>query len=79
MNKKHNSGLRGRRVEVIDGQFEKSLRKFRKKVENSGVLKDLQDKEFYTPPSARRVRREAQAKKRWQKYLKSQNLPGKTY
>ncbi len=79
MNRKHNSGLQGRRVEVVDGQFEKSLRKFRKKVENSGVLKDLQDKEFYTPPSVKRVRREEQAKKRWQKYLRSQTLPGKTY
>lgn len=79
MNRKHNNGLQGRRVEVIDGQFDKALRKFRKKVENSGVLKDLQDKEFYTPPSEKRVRREEQAKKRWQKYLKSQTLPGRKH
>ena len=71
--------LSGRRVEVRDGNVDKALRKLKKKVEAAGTLKDLQNKEFYTPPSVTRLREKAAAKKRWEKYLKSQQLPPKSY
>jgi small subunit ribosomal protein S21 len=64
--------ISGRRVEVVDGQLEKALRKFKKKVESSGVLKELRDREFYTPPSVEKVKRKQQAIKRWQKKLNTQ-------
>ena len=78
--KKHSNMLTGRIVFVDNtGNVEKALRKLRKKVDAAGTLKDLQDKEAYTPPSVTRLRKNAAAKKRWQKYLKSQELPPKNY
>lgn len=34
--------------------FAKALRKFKRKVADSGILQDLRDKEFYQKPSAKR-------------------------
>lgn len=72
--------LTGRMVFVDNtGNVEKALRKLKKKIEAAGVLKDLQAKECYTPPSVTRLRDKAAAKNRWQKYLKGQQLPPKSY
>jgi ribosomal protein S21 len=38
--------LRGRSVIVADGNVEKALRKFKKKIQTSGILNDLRDREF---------------------------------
>jgi small subunit ribosomal protein S21 len=38
-------------VVVGKGGFEAAMRKFRKKISESGVLKDVRDKEFYEKPS----------------------------
>ena len=64
--------LTGRQVFVKDGNVEKALRKFKKKVAESGVLQELQDRETYTKPSVQRKLERAMAKKRWQKYLAQQ-------
>lgn len=72
------SELNGRRVFVNDGNVEKAIRKFKKKVQASGILNDLRNYEFYEKPTAVKKRKKAAAKGRWQKYLNSQKLP-KTY
>lgn len=64
----------GRKVFVKDGNVEKALRKFKKKVSESGILMDLQERERYTKPSVRKKIARAVAKKRWQKYLAQQKL-----
>lgn len=61
--------LNGNKVEVRDGQFEKALRKFRKKVDDSGVLKEVRKREFYETPSQERKAKKAAARKRWLKKL----------
>ena len=73
------SELNGRRVFVSDGNVEKALRKFKKKVQNSGILNDLRQYEFYEKPTTRKKRRKAAAKNRWRKYLDSQTLPKNQY
>lgn len=65
----------GRKVFVKDGNVEKALRKFKKKISESGLLQELQKRERYTKPSVKRKVERTMAKKRWQKYLKDQNLP----
>lgn len=67
--------LNGRRVIVKDGNVEKALRKFKKKVSESGLLLELQQRETYTKPSVENKVRRAMAKKRWKKYLAQQELP----
>lgn len=71
--------VQGNTVFVSDGQFEKAMRRFKKKVLNSGILQDLRDRETYTKPTTRRKLKAAAAKARWRKYLSSQNLPTKDY
>lgn len=64
----------GRKVFVKDGNVEKAIRKFKKKISESGLLQDLQERETYTKPSVRKKLARAIAKKRWQKYVNSQKL-----
>ncbi len=65
--------MNGRRVFVKDGNVEKALRKFKKKITESGLLLDLKDRETYTKPSIKNKIARAMAKKRWQKYVSQQN------
>ena len=69
----------GTTVVVEDGKFEKAMRLFKKKVDDSGLLKELRDREAYVKPTIRRKLAKSAAKKRWQKYLESQQLPTKQY
>jgi small subunit ribosomal protein S21 len=70
----------GNTVFVKDGEpFEKALRKFKKKVQDSGLLQDLRDREFYEKPTTTRKRKKSAAKNRWQKQVRSQQLPKKMY
>lgn len=66
--------LNGRKVIVKDGNVEKALRKLKKKVQESGLLIELQERERYTKPSVKRKIARSIAKKRWQKYVQSQKL-----
>ena len=71
--------LHGRSVIVGDGNVEKALRKFKKKIANSGLLLDLRSRETYVKPTTRRKTAKGLAKKRWQRYVESQQLPPRMY
>lgn len=64
---------------VQDGQVEKAMRKFKKKIQNSGLLQELRDRETYTKPTTRRKIKTGQARSRWRRYVKSQELPPRQY
>jgi len=69
----------GRSVVVVDGNVEKALRRFKKKIQNAGLLLELRERETYQKPTARRKVKKGQARSRWRKYLRSQQLPPKQY
>ncbi len=69
----------GSTVVVEDGKFEKALRQFKKKVEESGLLKEIKDRQQYVKPTTKRKMAKNAAKKRWQKKLAMQKLPEKLY
>lgn len=71
--------LNGKKVTVTDGNVEKALRKFKKKIQNCGLIMELRERETYVKPTTRRKTAKSMAKKRWQKYLRSQQLPPKYY
>lgn len=71
--------LYGRSVLVKDGNVEKALRKFKKKISESGLLNELRDRETYEKPTTRRKRKKSAARNRWQKQLASQRLPKKLF
>jgi small subunit ribosomal protein S21 len=56
-----------------------ALRRFKKKVEDSGVLESLRKKEFYEKPTTERKRKAGAAKARWAKKLREQQLPQKLF
>lgn len=68
-----------RSVYVKDGNVEKALRKFKKKITESGLLNELRERETYEKPTTRKKRKKSAAKNRWQKQLRSQQLPKKLY
>ena len=71
--------LYGKRVLINDGNVEKALRKFKKKVQESGLLEELRARETYEKPTTTRKRKKGAAQARWRKQLRSQQLPKKLY
>lgn len=67
-----NDGPRGLSVEVRNGDINSALRKFKKKVQDSGLLQELRAREFYEKPTTKRKREKAQAVSRWQKKVRQQ-------
>lgn len=57
----------------------RALRRFKNKVEDSGILKDLQKKEFYEKPTSERKRKKAAGRARFLKRLEKEALPKKLY
>ena len=56
-----------------------AMKRFKKKVQDSGLLQELRSREFYEKPTTERKRKKAAAKNRWQKELAKQQLPKKDY
>jgi small subunit ribosomal protein S21 len=78
--RKHSNNITGNTVVVKDGEdFNRALRRFKKKVEESGVLDDLRSREFYEKPTTERKRKAGAARARWRKKLREQDLPKKMY
>lgn len=70
----------GRKVIVgQDGNVEKALRKFKKKITESGLLQEVRDRQEFVKPTVKRKLAKSQAKRRWNKHLRDQQLPPKLY
>ena len=69
----------GSKTYIAEGKFEAGLRKFKNKIQDSGLLLELRDREAYEKPTARRKKEASAAKKRWQKKLSFDALPKKLY
>jgi len=57
----------GMEVEVRNGDFNGAMRRFKKKVANSGLLQEIRDRQFYTKPSEKR--KTAAGRARWLRKL----------
>jgi small subunit ribosomal protein S21 len=71
--------MTGKKVIVHDGNVEKALRKFKKKVQDSGILQEVRQRQEYVKPTIKRKIAKSLAKRRWKKFLKDQQLPKKLY
>lgn len=72
--------IKGSSVTVKEHEnINQALRRFKKKVEEGGILETLRKKEFYEKPTTERKRKKGAAKARWRKQLRSQQLPQKLY
>lgn len=70
---------KGRRVQVHDGNWEKALRKLKKKITDTGLLQELKDRQEFVKPTVKRKLAKSQAVRRWKKHLRDQQLPPKLY
>ena len=75
----HDSMVRGNTVYVKNDNVEQAMRKFKKNIQDSGLILDLRARESYEKPTLKRKRKAAAAKQRWKKKLSSQTLPAKLY
>lgn len=71
--------LLGNKVLVGDLPINVALKKFKQRVDDSGVLEDLRKKMFFEKPTTTRKRKAGAAKARWQKKLREQQLPKKMF
>jgi small subunit ribosomal protein S21 len=69
----------GNLVVVTHDNVEKALRKFKKKVSDSGLLQELRERETYEKPTTRRKKAHNSAVRRWKKRLADEQLPKKFF
>jgi small subunit ribosomal protein S21 len=68
-----------RSVVVKDDQVERALRKFKKKIQDSGLLDELRSRQTYEKPTTERKRKKSAARARLRKRLREQQLPKKLF
>ena len=71
---------KGTGVTVKDNEnINQALRRFKRKVDDSGLLEDLKKKEFYEKPSVTKRKTKNQQARRAQKKREADSLPKKLY
>jgi small subunit ribosomal protein S21 len=80
MNNNNTVRANGSTVYVKDNEnINQALRRFKKKIDDSGLLEELRAREFYEKPTTERKRKAGAAKARWNKKLREQQLPKKMF
>jgi small subunit ribosomal protein S21 len=67
---------RGTAVTVKDGNVEKALRKFKKKIQDSGKLEELREREQFTKPTTKRRMAKNKAVRRYQRQVEQDESNG---
>tara|TARA_B110000503_G_C6967783_1_gene337917 strand:+ start:456 stop:686 length:231 start_codon:yes stop_codon:yes gene_type:complete len=67
------SNIKGLRVEVRNNDINFALRKFKKKVTESGILQELREREAFEKPSITRAKAKKAGRSRWLKTLAKKN------
>lgn len=69
--------IKGSGVLVKDGQFEKAMRKFKKKVQESGKLEEVRARMEYVKPTIQRTVAKNKARRRWLKQVEADEIGGR--
>jgi small subunit ribosomal protein S21 len=57
----------GLHVEVRNGDFNGAMRRFKKKVQEAGIIQEIRERKEYTKPSEKRKKAKAAGRARWLK------------
>jgi small subunit ribosomal protein S21 len=57
----------GLKVEVRNGDFNAALRRFKKKVQEAGIIQEVRERKEYVKPSTKRAKAKAAGRARWLK------------
>ena len=71
-NKDYNPQVKGIAVEVRNGNVEAAIRKFKKKVQEAGIIQEIRERKEFTKPSVKKARAKAAGRARWLKKLRKQ-------
>jgi|TARA_Y200000002_G_C22600731_1_gene629404 ribosomal protein S21 len=69
-NRNEGPRISGIAVEVKNGQFERAMRKFKKKVTEAGILQEVKERRFFVKPSEVKRKARDAGKKRWKRKQK---------
>lgn len=72
MRRKQEQVKQGLLVEVRNGDFAFALRKFKKKVQEDGILQELRERQHFEKPSETRKKAKAAGRARWLKKQRKQ-------
>ena len=72
--KQQNNEIKGLSVEVRNDDFNGAMRRFKKIVQEAGVIQELRERQAYVKPSERRKKEKAAGRARWLK--KQRKLEG---
>lgn len=61
------SNKSGLTVEVRNGDFNGALRRFKKKVQEAGIIQEVRERKEYVKPSTKRAKAKAAGRARWLK------------
>ena len=68
-NRKNDRPISGLHVEVRNGDVNQALRKFKRKVQDSGILQEVRERQEYLKPSEKRKKAKAAGRARHLKKL----------
>ena len=71
--RRKDNDLKGLTVEVRNGDFNGAMRKFKKKVQEAGIIQEVRERQFYEKPSAKRKKAKAAGRARWLKKQRKLN------
>ena len=69
-NRNEGPRISGIAVEVKNGQFERAMRKFKKKVTEAGIIQEVKERRFFVKPSEIKRKARDAGKKRWKRKQK---------
>lgn len=67
LSKQNNDIIKGLSVEVRNGDFNGALRRFKKIVQEAGIIQEVREREAYVKPSEVRKKAKAAGRARWLK------------
>ncbi len=72
--------MNGNKVFVKDNEdINRALKRFKKKVEDSGILEDLRKRESYEKPTTKRKRKKNAAVQRYKRKVEKEKIPTRMY
>ena len=74
--KNNNGNIEGLTVTVRNGDFAGALRKFKKKVQEAGIIQEYRERQQYEKPSLKRAKAKAAGIARWKKKQREQKDKG---
>jgi len=72
-NNNNDSLIKGLTVEVRNGDFNGAMRRFKKKVQEEGIIQEVRERQAYVKPSEVRKKAKAAGRARWLKKLRKQD------